>query len=886
MESELRRIVDAIPGLVWTALPDGQIDFLNQRWCQYTGLRLDESYGRGWQTAIHHEDLPRLLAAWRSDSGSSEPVETEVRLRGADGKCRWFLFRAHPSADGSGHVMKWCGLGTNVDDRKRAEEILQRRELDFQLILDSLPIPVAITTPSGEVEGLNQLTVDYFGRTFDELREWKASDVVHPDDLERTIANQRAAHEAGRSYNVESRHRRADGAYRWFNVLGLPVRDAQGHILRWFHLLIDVDERKRAMDALLASERDLKLTIDTIPAVAWSARSDGSADFFNRTYLDYLGLSLEEAQDWGWMAAVHPDDLPALANSWQSILSSGRAGEAEARLRRHNGEYRWFLFRASPLCDESGQIVKWYGTNTDIEDRKRAEEALCESEHIARQIVDSIPGLVAIFTPSGEVERVNRQVLEYFGMTFEELRNWGNSDAVHPEDLPRCVESFAKSVASGEPFEWECRARRSDGVYRWFQSRGSPLRDANGSIVRWHNLLIDIDERRRAEDALRRNEAFLAEGQRLSQTGTFLWRVDDTNEIMFSEELYRIFEFDSNSVPTVERVHARLHPEDVPLSIEYMNRVRTGASYVDHDLRLQMPDGRIKHTRVVGQVLCNPEGLECVGAVQDVTQRKVAEESLDKVRSELTRVTRALSLGALTASIAHEVNQPLAAIITNASTCLRMLGADPPNIAGARETARRTVRDGNRAADVITRLRALFSRKAAAIETVDLNEAAREALSLTSNDLLRNSVILRVEIGNDQRLLVTGDRVQLQQVILNLVRNASEAMSEVNDRPRHLIVRADSDEDGRARLMVKDVGAGFELHVPDKLFDPFYTTKSDGMGIGLSISRSIIEHHGGKLWAEPNCGPGATFWFFIPRQPTSDEIDSTSNDERNNLRTT
>ncbi len=307
-----------------------------------------------------------------------------------------------------------------------------------------------------------------------------------------------------------------------------------------------------------------------------------------------------------------------------------------------------------------------------------------------------------------------------------------------------------------------------------------------------------------------------------------------------------------------------------------MAQIRAGRDPGRSEIRLRMPDGRIKYLRI-DRPPGPPPGrpLEYLGAIQDVTQRRLAEEALDKVRSELAHVTRVMSLGALTASIAHEVNQPLAGIVTNASTCLRMLAADPPNIEGARETARRTIRDGNRAADVIARLRALFSKKAAATETVDLNEATREVLALVFSDLLRNRVILRVELDDDRPLLVTGDRVQLQQVILNLVRNASDAMSEVNDRPRHLLVRADGEEEGRVRLIVKDAGVGFEPQGAERLFDAFYTTKSDGMGIGLSVSRSIIESHGGRLWAEPNDGPGATFSFSIPRQTTSAGDDGT-----------
>jgi C4-dicarboxylate-specific signal transduction histidine kinase len=245
-------------------------------------------------------------------------------------------------------------------------------------------------------------------------------------------------------------------------------------------------------------------------------------------------------------------------------------------------------------------------------------------------------------------------------------------------------------------------------------------------------------------------------------------------------------------------------------------------------------------------------------------ERRLSEEALSKVRSELAHVARAQSLGVLTASIAHEINQPLSGIITNASTCLRMLAADPPNIEGACETARRTIRDGNRASDVITRLRALFGKKDTATESVDVNEATREVIALSLGELQRSRVILRAELADDLPP-VTGDRVQLQQVILNLVRNASDAMSGVDDRPRQLVIRTERDEDDRVRLIVQDTGVGFDPQAAGRLFEAFYTTKNGGMGIGLSVSRSIIESHHGRLWAAPNDGPGVTFSFSIPR---------------------
>jgi PAS domain S-box-containing protein len=277
---------------------------------------------------------------------------------------------------------------------------------------------------------------------------------------------------------------------------------AAGHIAL---IAIELERSHRALKNALVevknSEDRLRTIIDTIPALAWSARPDGSAEFFNRRWLDYAGLSAEEALDWGWTVSLYPEDRGRLMDYWRYLLASEEAGEIEARLRRFDGEYRWFLFRASPLRNDSGRVEKWYGTNTDIEERKRAEEALRSNEQSLRRIVDTIPGLVCTMTATGEVQLLNRQVLEYFGNTTEELKNWASSDAVHPDDLPRVIDVWRRSVETGQPYEYELRQRRADGVYRWFQSRALPVRDSQGRITGWYMLLTDIDDRKRAASA-------------------------------------------------------------------------------------------------------------------------------------------------------------------------------------------------------------------------------------------------------------------------------------------------------------------------------------------------------------------------------------------------
>jgi signal transduction histidine kinase len=401
------------------------------------------------------------------------------------------------------------------------------------------------------------------------------------------------------------------------------------------------------------------------------------------------------------------------------------------------------------------------------------------------------------------------------------------------------------------------------GTFAVYQRRpGSPTQIQQDLIAQFTHIASIAIVRAQSDNAIRRNEAFLAEAQRLSSTGGFYWR-RTTDEIICSEETYRIFAIEPGTPVTVKLIASRIHPDDSQRFNARVEIRRTDGTKFDAEYRLLLPDGSIKFVHLVSQATATESGeVEYTGVIQDVTEARVAEETLGKLRSELAHVARVTTLGALTASIAHEVNQPLSGIVTNANTCLRMLAADPPNVEGARETARRTIRDGERASEVIARLRALFTKKATTTGSIDLNEATREVVALSMSELQRQRVALRLDLA-DELPPVKGDRIQLQQVILNLLLNASDAMSTVEDRPRELVIATNSGE-GEVHVSVRDTGIGLDAGDPDRLFDAFYTTKSSGMGIGLSVSRSIMERHSGRLSATRNRGHGATFSFSIP----------------------
>jgi PAS domain S-box-containing protein len=513
---------------------------------------------------------------------------------------------------------------------------------------------------------------------------------------------------------------------------------------------------KHAKDVSGPRDAAPALTINTIPVLAWSAKTDGSADFLNAHYLQYIGMSAEQALGWGWAASVHPDDVASLTVTWQRILQSRLPGEAEARIRRHDGIYRWFMFRAYPLHDEGGEIVRWCGVNADIEDRKHVE------------------------------------------------------------------------------------------------------------------------------DSLRKSERFLLEVQRVSHTGG--WRYDvATNTVETSPELERIYDVQPGEDPSsLELWVNRIHPDDrVHVAESFQRAIRERSAY-HLGSRIVRPDGSLRYQYAVGHPVLDDAGnlVELIGATIDMTEQwqsnnelQRTSEALRELEATMARAAQAATVAELAASIAHEVNQPLAGIITNTSTCRRMLDAEPPNLEVARETVKRTIRDADRASEVISRLRALFNKKPFTLESFDLNDATREVVDLTLSDLHRKRVSVQSELA-DGLPSVTGDRIQLQQVILNLLRNGADAMAGVTSRPRRLVISTTRARGERVVLMVRDAGVGLDPMTVNRLFDAFFSTKSGGMGIGLSISRSIIERHHGRIWAAANDDVGATFAFEIPFLPPDDSATS------------
>jgi len=497
-------------------------------------------------------------------------------------------------------------------------------------------------------------------------------------------------------------------------------------------------ERDRAAEALKESQRKLEEAQRIAHVGHWER--DLKTDFVTWSGETYRIFGLPPGnrrmsfQD--FLKLVHQDDRPKVVHSVEGALGKLRHYSVDYKILRADGEERFVHSEGEVVRDDSGRPLRAFGTVQDITERKHAENALRQSESKLRLVIDTIPAMAWIVLPTGALAFINQRWLEYSGLSLEEAIK-DPTGTMHPEDIPKAIEKWNRHMAAGEPYEAEMRLRRADGEYRWFLVRTVPLRDEQGNIVEWYGTSTDIEDQKRAEEALRETQALLA------------------------------------------------------------------------------------------------------------------------------RVARASIVGELTASIAHEVNQPLGGIVTNAEAALTWLSDDTPNLKEAREALQRIVRDGTRASEVVARIRALLKNGSPNKTRFHLDQVIREIIVLTKNEARRRKVSVQTRLGPNLPQ-VTADRVQVQQILMNLVMNSLDSLSEVGDRARMLRVEAHTETPKSVRVMVVDTGIGIDPRRMKEIFEPFHTTKPHGLGLGLSISRSIVEAHGGRIRAIRNDGPGVTFQFTLP----------------------
>jgi PAS domain S-box-containing protein len=864
----LRQVIDSAPALIHTARPDGYLDFFNRTWLDFVGQPLKSLLGWKWTSWIHPEDVESFVQKWRESLATGERFEGAARVRRADGEYRWMLHHKLALRARDGGILKWHGSSIDIEDRKRTEEQLRRtaqelQKSDFYLAeaqrlghignwvfdpavgfdywsrelfrihgldpaagtpssekylalvhpqdrefmaslvkqmtheVSGFDITKRVVRPQGEVRYircvgtpvLDNGTMKKIGVGIDvtehelltqELRRreaylteaqrlshtgsfgWKPGceehvwsdetyrifeydpakkvtldmivERVHPEDRNFVLETVERASTSGGAIDYEYRLLFPDDRVKYVHVLARRL-ETDSDDLEFAGAVIDITEAKRAEEKIRLSERELRTLIEAIPAYVGTNLPDGSLDFISESWLDYTGLSREQWVGWGWLSTIHPEDVDRVVANWRAALAAGAPVEHELRCRRADGTYHWFLYRGLPLRDDGGNVVKWYGTVTNIDALKETESALRTREHELVGIIETIPSMLWSLWPNGEPSHLSKRFLEYFGAPFEEFVNRGWMSVIHPDDREELAKVFFHAIETGDSFTSIHRTRRADGEYRWHHVMGEPLRDPHGKILQWYGLSIDIDERKRAEDHLR-----------------------DT-------------------------------------------------------------------------------------------------------RIELSRASKIATVAELSASIAHELNQPLMAVLGNAQAAKRWLTANPPDLTETNASIERILRDIRSADETMQRIRALFKSEPYEKRDESVPNIIRESLRFIREDPNKRDVQIDWSIEGSLPPICV-DRIQTQQVFINLISNAIEAIDGSASTAKILLRAFVTRED---EVIVQVIDNGMGLEDAEKIFDAFMTTKEKGMGIGLAVSRSIVEAHGGRLWAENNPDRGgATFNVALP----------------------
>ncbi|HWO29476.1 MAG TPA: PAS domain-containing protein, partial [Candidatus Acidoferrum sp.] len=649
-EHDLNLIVNTIPALAWSAHPDGSADFFNRHYLEFVGLSAEQVKNWRWTVAVHPDDLNRLAGSWQSIMSSGKQGESEARLRRFDGEYRWFLFRADPLRDESGNIVKWFGINTDIEDRKRAEDALQRSEgylTEAQRLTRTGSWAWNAATSHWAYWSYENYRMFGFDPELGLPSAEALSERIHPEDRDRVRREafpKRAA--KGSHFDIEYRIVLPDGAIKHLHSIGHPVLNESGDLVEFVGTNMDVTERvqtsaalekafqeiEQQNEALRASEHDLNLIINSIPALAWSARPDGSADFFNQHYLEFVGLSAEQVKNWDWTVAVHPDDLNRLAGSWHSIMSSGKQGESEARLRRFDGEYRWFLFRADPLRDESGNIVRWFGINTDIEDRKRAEDALRRNEGYLTE-AERLTRAGSWAWSAGTSHRAYWSQENYRMFGFDPELGLPSDEAlserIHPEDRDRVRrEAFPKRAAKGSDFDTEYRIVLPDGAIKHLHSIGHPVLNESGDLVEFVGTNMDITERRQAEEKIRGQELELR--QIMDAAPQHLMVLGSDGSRLYANQ--SILEFRGLTFDEWQKVDIRevFYPDDAERVARERNQEILSGSPLEIEARMLRHDGKYRWFLVRYRPLKDHLGriTRWVVSASDIDDRKRSEERL------------------------------------------------------------------------------------------------------------------------------------------------------------------------------------------------------------------------------------------------------------------
>jgi PAS domain S-box-containing protein len=976
-------LLKIFPGWMWVARPDGTPEFLSQAAEEYSGLSFEEVLKDGLQ-AIHPDDRQHQIELWNQLINTEQPGEMETRIRGADGKYRWFLSRFYPMRDANGKLERWVSISLDIDERKKAEEERRGKEELFRRIADGVPACICIMSPDGAMVYANKVASTALGKPVDNILGNQWMQHIHPEQYDEGYQSWMYCVANKTPFDTRWLMLQHDGEYRWQHILADPSFDENGNVVSWYMMSVEIDQQVKAEQALQSREREARELLNRVPAML-AIRGKSGIEFVSERFLNHIGLPASAVLGYKWLQIAHPEDRAHVSELFAESIRTGQPSEWLWRIADKNGHYRWFHTRSEPFLEQDGSIRRWYSATTDIDDLLRSKEAIRDHRMQLDLLAEGVPGFLWKALPNGEVTYLNYYCEEYLGLTFDQVSKTGWIRLIHPEDreevmrrwnilvdgrqwrehvhrligkdgnyrwfqsliatvkdeggkvvalhgllmdahtivssqqtirqeqkrlrrfvdaMPAMIwradpggriaqwnrtmidtigkpwetsESFdlmskidpdqalavddrwQRSVRLGVPYEDTYRILANDGIYHWHLVRALPFRDEQGTIISWYGIHTDIDALKEIERELQAREHEL---QGIIETiPSMFWSASPDGEIVHINK--RVREYSGLSLEDFCDLgwEKYLHPADFEETAKaYFRSIQTGES-LSTIHRLRRADGEYRWHHSRGEPLRNPEDkiIQWYGLSIDIDERKRAEDRLRVTRAKLNRASRIATVAELSASIAHELNQPLMAVLANAQATKRWLAAAPPNIEEAVTSIDRVIRDSRGADETMKHIRALFRRDPFEKKEASLFEIVNEAVRLAQEDPTKRRVTVESEIGKELPK-ISVDPIQVQEVLINLITNAMEAM-EGSPRDPRLIIRATAD---RREMSIQVIDNGSGVDDPETIFEPFFSTKKEGMGIGLAVARSIVEAHEGQLWAENNPDFGARFTLRLP----------------------
>jgi PAS domain S-box-containing protein len=975
-EGRLRLVIDTAPAMLHSARPDGYVDFFNKRWLEYVGVSLEDISGCRWTNVIHPEDVERVVGKWRSSVETGKPFDAEARLRRADGEYRLMLLRKVPLRDEAGSIVKWYGSAIDIEERKRAEQELRQAEEHIRAILEYSPNWIFLKDTEGRYLLVNREIERVFGISQEQIKGKTDSEIFPPEQAAEYRANDLKVLRAGLTTEFEEIALLEDGPHTSI-VHKFPLFDTHGNIYATGGVATDITERKRAEEARRYSEEQYRTVVETATDAVVSIDEDSKILFVNPATTTIFGYDTPELIGRPLMMLM-PESLRKLHEAgFRRYLGTGERhlnwqGAELTALRKNGQEF--------PVEVSFGEMISnghkvFTGFIRDISEKKRAEDESRKQKEVFQKIFENIPVLIAFRWKDRELQLVNPEWERTTGWKLEEIREqnldifaelfpdphyrqvirdliaastgqWNDiqltardgrvidlastfvhlsdgstlfigrdvterkraeqslllfrmlidqsNDAIEvidPETLRfidingrACLdlgysreELLSLSVYDVDPFIDELMLPRVAGklensgsaVFESFHRRkdGSTfpvevsIKQVRLDRVYRVSVVRDITERKRAEAELRESEARF----RLvaDSAPVMIWMSGTDRLCTYFNKPWLDFTGRSIDRELGNGWAERVDPEDLQRCLDTYIQAFDRREAFRMEYRLRRHDGEFRWVLDIGAPRFNPDGSFAgyIGSCIDVTEQRRSDEQLLQVQEDLARVTRVVAMGELAAAIAHEVNQPLTAIVTNANFCLRRLDGATSKPDELRAAITAIASDGTRASGVISRIRSLLKKGAPDRAELDINEIIQDVSTLLRHEFTRSRVSLRTELASDLPR-VPGDPVQLQQVLINLIMNAIEATSSSTNGRRTILIRSAKNPDG-VLVQVQDSGPGIAPELADRIFEPFFTTKAEGIGMGLSISHSIVESHGGHLGIVPS-PTGALFEFTLP----------------------